>query len=82
MGASPRAPQTLRTFVAPGRPQRLVGEFCRDAALECLDARPALAESERRGERTYYSIDNHWTPAAHALAADLVARRLLPHDGP
>ena len=71
----------VRDFLAePARPQRLVGEFCRDAGLPCLDARRGLVESEARGVRTYYSIDNHWTPAAHALAADLVARRLLGPD--
>ena len=60
----------------PARPQRLVGDFCRSAALDCLDARPALLELAERGTRTYYSIDNHWTPAAHDRAADLVARHL------
>jgi lysophospholipase L1-like esterase len=59
----------------PGKPQRLVTEFCRGAALECVDALPAVRDLERRGTRTYYAIDNHWTPAAHAAAADLVARR-------
>jgi hypothetical protein len=60
----------------PLRPQRLVAEFCRGAALECVDALPAVRDLDRRGTRTYYAIDNHWTPAAHAAAADLVARRL------
>jgi GDSL-like lipase/acylhydrolase family protein len=60
----------------PARPQRLVADFCRSAALDCVDALPALQELGERGTRTYYSIDNHWTPAAHARAADLVAHRL------
>lgn len=60
----------------PARPQRLITEFCRGAALECVDALPAVRDLDRRGTRTYYAIDNHWTPAAHAAAADLVARRL------
>ena len=60
----------------PARPQRVITEFCRGAALDCVDALPALRDLERRGTRPYYAIDNHWTPAAHALAADLVARRL------
>jgi GDSL-like lipase/acylhydrolase family protein len=72
-----RQPAVQEFLGEPARPQRLVGEFCRDARLACLDALPSLVESERLGVRTYYSIDNHWTPAAHALAADLVARRLL-----
>jgi hypothetical protein len=60
----------------PARPQRLVKEFCRAAALDCIDALPAVLALERGGTRTYYAIDNHWTPAGHALAAELVARRL------
>ena len=60
----------------PARPQRLIADFCRSAALECVDALPALTDLELRGTRAYYPIDNHWTPAAHALAADLVATHL------
>jgi GDSL-like Lipase/Acylhydrolase family len=60
----------------PARPQRLVTDFCRSAALDCVDALPALRDLTGRGTKTYYSIDNHWTPAAHAAAADLVARHL------
>jgi hypothetical protein len=67
----------IRAFLDdPVRPQRVIGDFCRVAALECVDALGSIVDLERRGMRTYYAIDNHWTPAAHALAADLVARRL------
>ena len=67
----------VQDFLAePLRPQQLVAEFCRGAALDCVDALPELLELAERGTRTYYSIDNHWTPAAHARAADLVAHRL------
>jgi hypothetical protein len=66
-----------QAFLAePDRPQRLMTEFCRAAMLDCVDALPGVLELERRGVRTYYAIDNHWTPAGHALAAELVARRL------
>ena len=67
----------VQAFLAdPARPQRLVAEFCRAIALECLDALPGVLELERRGARTYYAIDNHWTPVGHAMAAELIARRL------
>lgn len=67
----------VQAFLAePARPQRLVAEFCRAVALECIDALPGVLELERRGARTYYAIDNHWTPVGHAMAAELVARRL------
>jgi hypothetical protein len=71
---------SVRAFLdEPARPQRLVREFCRAAALDCIDALPAVAARERGGARTYYAIDNHWTPAGHAVAAELVARRLGDH---
>jgi hypothetical protein len=58
------------------RPQRTVTDLCRASALECVDTLDAIVNLDRRGTRTYYAIDNHWTPAAHALAADLVARSM------
>lgn len=67
----------VQAFVdEPDRPQRLVTGFCRTAGLDCVDALPTVSDLQRRGVRAYYAIDNHWTPAAHALAADLVAQRL------
>src|SRR5262249_1055856 len=67
----------VRDFLGdPERPQRLMAEFCRGAALDCLDVLPETRELTERGPRAYYSIDNHWTPAAHARAAELVARHL------
>jgi GDSL-like Lipase/Acylhydrolase family len=67
----------VRDFLRdPERPQRLVAEFCRGASLDCLDVLPEIRELTERGTRTYYSIDNHWTPAAHARAAELLARLL------
>jgi hypothetical protein len=67
----------VQAFLAePDRPQRWLVEFCQTAGLDCVDARPALLELDRRGTRTYYAIDNHWTPAGHELAAELLALRL------
>jgi lysophospholipase L1-like esterase len=73
----------VRAFLEdPLRPQRMLLDFCRDAGIACVDPLPALREARRRGERVYYPIDQHWTPAAHAIAADLVARRLGELPGP
>jgi GDSL-like Lipase/Acylhydrolase family len=71
-----RRPEVAEFVADPARPQRLVADFCRSAALDCVDALPTLRDLGERGTKTYYSIDNHWTPAAHAAAADLVARDL------
>jgi hypothetical protein len=71
---------SVQAFLAePDRPQRWLMEFCRTARLECVDALPGVLELERRGSRTYYAIDNHWTPAGHELAAELLTLRLGEH---
>ena len=70
----------VRAYLAdPRRPQRLIGEFCQAAALNCIDPLDALLELEAR-ERTYYPLDGHWTPASHALAARLVAQRFAERE--
>lgn len=69
-------PAVRAFFDEPTKPQRLVLALCREAGLECVDPLPALLAAERAGTRTYYAMDSHWTPAAHALAAEAVARRL------
>lgn len=67
----------VRAFLDdPTKPQRLVLELCREAELECVDLLETLLEAERAGARTYYAVDLHWTPRAHALAAAAIARRL------
>jgi hypothetical protein len=51
------------------------------AALEELDVPalnllPALRRAQASGLRTYYSLDPHWTPEGHALAAQLIERKM------
>jgi hypothetical protein len=59
----------------PDRPQRLIAEFCAEVGLLCVDPLRTLRENEPVA-RSYYPIDGHWTPAAHQVAARLVADRL------
>ena len=67
----------VRAFLEdPLRPQRLLLAFCADARIACVDPLPALLDARRGGQPVYYPIDQHWTPTAHAIAADVVARRL------
>jgi lysophospholipase L1-like esterase len=48
----------------------------------CLDISDALIEATRTsGERLYYWLDIHWTPAGYRVAAEAVARRLV-NEGP
>jgi hypothetical protein len=75
--ASPRAP--IQAFLRdPQRPQRMLADFCHGEGLACVDPLPALLQSTGQGERAYYPIDGHWTPAAHALAAAAVLQHLDP----
>jgi hypothetical protein len=75
----------VRAFLEdPLRPQRMMLAFCADTRIACVDPLPALLEARRRGDLVYYPIDQHWTPTAHAIAANVVARRLgeLPEPLP
>ena len=73
--ADDRAP--VQAFLRdPHRPQRILGDFCHGAELPCADPLPLSLAAEARGERHYYPIDGHWTPAAHRIAAQLVLEQL------
>lgn len=80
--ADDRAP--IHAFLRdPHRPQRLLADFCHGAKLRCADPLPLSLAAAARGERHYYPIDGHWTPAAHRIGAQLLleqleAARLLP----
>lgn len=64
------------------RTLELVGGMLDDAGIPHLDLTPALrrAAAERTAERTtgrpgerlYYPVDGHWTPAGHAVAAEAI----------
>jgi hypothetical protein len=73
--ADPRPP--IQAFLRdPQRPQRMLTDFCHVEAMTCVDVLPALLRNARQGQRPYYPIDGHWTPAAHAHAAAAVLERL------
>jgi lysophospholipase L1-like esterase len=63
----------VQAFLAdPTRPQRLVGGYCADARIPCVDPLPALLARRGQGATLYYPLDQHWTPAAHDVAASLL----------
>jgi lysophospholipase L1-like esterase len=67
----------VQAFLAdPTRPQRLLGEYCAESRVPCVDPLPALLERRAQGKTVYYPLDQHWTPAAHDLAASLLVERL------
>jgi lysophospholipase L1-like esterase len=52
------------------------------SGVPCLDISDALIDATRTsGERLYYWLDIHWTPAGYRVAAEAVARRLVD-EGP
>ncbi|MBI2217654.1 MAG: SGNH/GDSL hydrolase family protein [Candidatus Rokubacteria bacterium] len=63
----------VHAFLAdPTKPQRLLRDYCADARVPCVDPLPALLERRAQGDTVYYPLDQHWTPAAHDLAASLL----------
>jgi lysophospholipase L1-like esterase len=50
--------------------------WCAARGVAFADTTPELRERVRRGEAVYFADDVHWNGAGHAVAAELVARRL------
>jgi lysophospholipase L1-like esterase len=76
--------ETLAAYgLDPSRhdPGRLAGWFralFEREGIPTLDLAPALAAALARGERVYYPLDRHLTPAGYDLAALEVARFVAP----
>jgi hypothetical protein len=58
------------------RPNRLFRAMFARHGIPTVDLTPSFAAAIRRGERIYYSIDQHLTPAGYKLAAQVVAEAL------
>ena len=54
--------------------------ICIRSDLDCIEPTAeylkAAAERGKDGERLYYVQDNHWNAGGHALAAEIIARRI------
>lgn len=56
------------------------GQFCRelnDRGIDCLNITDDLIQAAETGQRQYYWLDIHWTPAGNQVAARAVSRFLL-----
>jgi lysophospholipase L1-like esterase len=54
--------------------------ICESRGLTCIEPTRAFQQAAREraaaGERVYYLQDNHWNPAGHRLAAELLANEI------
>jgi hypothetical protein len=67
------------------QPNRLVGDSLRARHLDVVDVTPALRATHARGVRLYGSVDPHFSPAGHRVAAAVIepiAVGLLEASGP
>jgi hypothetical protein len=55
---------------------RAAEEICRSLNLTYIDSLPHYVAHAQRGEPLYIPSDAHWTPQGHALAAQLIRRKL------
>lgn len=54
--------------------------WAESASIPMLDPTPALRAAERKGERTYFENDGHWTPAGHRVVAEVLRRWIEERD--
>lgn len=57
-------------------PERRTLAWCADAGVSCMALSEAFLERSGRPPRLHFEHDGHWTPAGHALAANIVANFL------
>jgi len=62
----------------PLRPNRLFRSIFSRQGIPMLDLTPPFTAAVRRGNRIYYPIDQHLTPAGYRLMAEAVAETLAP----
>jgi len=58
-----------------------VAEFCAARGIAYLPLKAALLAAMDRGEQCYFTYDQHWSPAGHRVAAEVIARHLRAADG-
>src|SRR5690606_9504218 len=56
--------------------QHVFQEYCAAENMHCLALTEALQQATARGEQTYYSYDQHWTPEGNRVVAEAVATYL------
>lgn len=56
--------------------EREIADFCQAESVRFVSATGALRRAVAAGGQPYYTYDQHWTPAGHELAAEVMAQAL------
>ena len=60
----------------PDVPNRLLADILTERGIPVLDLTEPLRQGLAGGDKLYFPIDGHWTPAGHQLAAERLAEFL------
>jgi lysophospholipase L1-like esterase len=56
------------------KPNRMIGEYCDEIGIPCLDLLPVLSEAyQSHRQNLYFPVDRHLTPAGTAIVAEALA---------
>ena len=58
--------------------EKVLRKFCEQADIEFISTTRLLQQMSRAGEQTYYTYDQHWTPAGNELVASMISNYLKP----
>lgn len=56
--------------------QTVVMDFCRQEKIDCVALTDMLRAATAAGQQTYFTYDQHWTPAGHAVVAKTIEQFL------
>ena len=69
--------ESVREAYGAGQPQGFLQDFLGRHGIRFLDLTESLRQAEAQGQKTYYEVDAHWTPAGHACVAAALRQYLL-----
>jgi len=58
--------------------ENVLRDFCEQTGIEFISTTRLLQQMSGAGEQTYYTYDQHWTPAGNELVASMISQYLKP----